>query len=122
MHVAVVEDNDLVRQSYERILDAVQLAPNCFSNAETFLEADPDVELVIADLHLPGISGNELLKRLRAEGKSVPFILLSGDFDANQSLVPDPSAKTAFLGKPFSLQKFVDVANQLTGKNLKLPN
>ncbi|EMF0718800.1 response regulator [Citrobacter freundii] len=49
------------------------------------LDSEQNIDLVISDLHMPEISGLDLLALLRAQGWSKPFILLS----ANEVMASD---------------------------------
>ena len=67
LQVALVEDDPRIRQLIEdEILDEGHSCC-CFSNAEAFLEALPDlsVNLVLLDLMLPGMNGLDCLRALQ---------------------------------------------------------
>lgn len=42
------------------------------------LEANPDISLIVLDMKMPGMSGIEIIKRLRQAGSSIPVLMLTG--------------------------------------------
>ncbi len=69
--------------------------------------ASGDWDMVIADYSLPGISGLDLIRRIKAEvGRSVSWILITayGDQDIRDKAVSLGVA--AYLPKPFSIEEF----------------
>ena len=69
--VAIVEDDDSVRRSIERLLRANDYATAAFASAEEFLQSDVVDSAVglVLDIHLGGMSGIELRRRLSAAEK-----------------------------------------------------
>lgn len=49
------------------------------AEAMTLLEADPGIELMLLDLHMPGMNGLELLRELKLKFASLPVVVLSSD-------------------------------------------
>ena len=47
--------------------------------AQALLEQHPDIELVLLDLHMPGMSGLDLLSELKVRFSSLPVVVLSSD-------------------------------------------
>ena len=75
--------------------------------AETPLEAmalahDEDVDVVVADIHLPKFSGVELAHELRAAGLQAPILFISGDPGALTEAGSAGFARTRILAKPFT--------------------
>lgn len=75
--------------------------------AETPLEAmtlahDEDVDVVVADIHLPKFSGVELAHELRASGLSAPILFISGDPNALTDAGAAGFDHTRVLAKPFT--------------------
>ncbi|SDP59216.1 HDOD domain-containing protein [Ectopseudomonas guguanensis] len=63
-------------------------------------------DLVIADGELPGLDGLELLRQLRRHPRTpaLPFVLISGRFDASSVRAARPLAPSAYLAKPFNAE------------------
>ena len=76
MHIAVIEDNQSMAKGIAYVLRDAGHAVDVLHDglqAEQFLQSDT-AELVILDINLPGISGTEILKGLRARGDTRPVI------------------------------------------------
>ena len=104
--VAVVEDDDVARCALGRLLKAAGFEPALFDSAETFIASRPTRALLclIVDVHLTGMSGLELQRRLHGEGADVPIIVTTGDrADAIRDRAQQEGC-AAFLWKPFSAE------------------
>src|SRR5690348_9789487 len=92
--IAVVDDDDAVRESLSFLLSIAGHPVMDFGSAEEFLQcgALDQVRGLILDHHMPCISGLELAARLRAGGWQLPILLITG--------VPSPAivARAAELG------------------------
>ena len=83
--IFIVEDHELVLESYATLIDmqdGVEVAGSA-ATAEEALAALPQAapDLVLADISLPGMSGIDLLRRLRQEGPSPPVLIITGHDD-----------------------------------------
>ncbi len=104
--ILLVEDEEQVRTFAARALEAlgyvVLEAANGSEAFEFFQRSATPVQLLITDVIMPELGGPALVKRLRSQGKQIPVLYISGY--AEQALGPDgvPTARGAFLQKPFS--------------------
>jgi signal transduction histidine kinase len=73
-------------------------------------------DLLILDLLLPGLSGTEILERMRRmpQDKRMPVLILSGHPEAAKDAVQNKGADD-FLLKPFNRNRFIDKVLQLLG-------
>jgi len=103
MLVAVVEDDEPSRAAMGRVLRAGGFEPVLFNSAEAFLEAAPTRSplCLIVDVHLTGMSGIELQRRLRETGVAPPIIITTGDREESVRVRAQQNGCTAFLQKPF---------------------
>ncbi len=104
-HILVVEDNAEVRQFLVETLGehySVTTAPNGADGVEQALAQPPD--LIISDVMLPGMSGNQLVQHLRehAELDQTPIVILTARADAELRLELLQSGAQDYLLKPFS--------------------
>ncbi len=70
-------------------------------------------EIAILDLTMPGMSGQELARKLRQQKPDLPVLLISG---YTQDPIPDleMSGITSFIAKPFRLEAFVAALRKIT--------
>src|SRR3954470_4508999 len=100
-YVAVVDDDEMVCQSFGRLLRAAGLQPITYMSAEAFL-ADtkhPQFDCLVLDIHLGGMSGIELGERLVAEGGHAPFICISAHDEPDVRAGAEAAGCAAFFRK-----------------------
>jgi two-component system, LuxR family, response regulator FixJ len=91
--VAVVDDDDAVRQSLRFLIEVIGHEVEVFAGAADFLKAElRHIACVILDHHMPGMTGLELVAHLRAAGVPIPIMLITG------ALSPTISGRAAALG------------------------
>jgi len=107
--VAVVEDDPSTRRSLDRLLSAAGFATEAYASAEAFLEAAAErrSDCLVLDIHLLGMSGIELRRRLVASGANIPVIFITAvDEDALECEALRAGC-VAYLHKPFPAQHLV---------------
>ncbi len=102
--VAVVDDDESVRESLPDLLKEFGFATRTFSSAEEFLASGcvNQITCLILDNAMPGITGLELQRTLRGQGQSVPIIFITGQGDENVRLRALEQGAVECLLKPFS--------------------
>jgi DNA-binding response OmpR family regulator len=110
--IYIVEDEEHLARGLRINLEREGYETEVFSTGEGALQrlqeagAGP-VDLLVLDVMLPGISGLDLLKLLRAEGNSVAILLLTA-LDSESDVVAGLDAGADdYLAKPFSLPVFL---------------
>ena len=107
--VLVVEDDDGLRSSLGRVLTANGFRPALAATAEDalpLLEAS-EVDVVLADLRLPGMDGHALLRVLQRAGAALPVILMSGQATMEDTILAVRERAVDFLCKPFPTEALV---------------
>jgi FixJ family two-component response regulator len=74
--VAIVEDDPAMRKSVDRLLRAHGYGTAPFASAEAFLASDAAdrARALVLDIHLPGLSGIELCRRLQDGRRGLPVV------------------------------------------------
>jgi FixJ family two-component response regulator len=82
--IALVEDDPFVRRSLQRLLSTMGYDVSPFGSAEDFLanRAATRFSCLLLDIHLPGMSGHELVDHLIQIGDELPVVLISSDASA----------------------------------------
>lgn len=100
--VAIVDDDEPLREALGSVMKAAGFSPRTFASAEEFLAGDErdDTACLVLDVRLPGMSGIELQKQLSETDGRLPivFITAHGDAMLRDSLMRAGAA--AFLYKP----------------------
>jgi FixJ family two-component response regulator len=108
--VIVVDDNEGLLKSVSRLLARHGVESRTFASAEALLESDcvPTATCLLLDIHLGGISGIELRRRLAASGSKRPVIFMTAnDDEATRNEAMDAGC-IAYLQKPFAGQVLLD--------------
>ena len=115
--VAVVDDNESVRESLPDLLQQVGYAVQAFASAEEFLasEVGDQTSCLVLDVGLPGMSGPDLQQELIRRGKLIPIVFITAQGD--KSLRPRLTAAgaVACLFKPFSDTALLDAVEVAVG-------
>ena len=101
--VHVIDDDEALRDSLAFLLRTARLDVQSYPSAMAFLEALPEANLscVITDVRMPGMSGIDLLRRLRERKISVPVIVITGHGDIPLAVEAMRIGAIDFLEKPF---------------------
>lgn len=107
MRIAIVEDNaDLASAISYRLTDhghAADVLPDGTA-ADQFLQSD-GADLVVLDINLPGLSGLEVLKRMRGRGDGTPVILLTARDGTEDRVAGLDLGADDYLVKPFEMDE-----------------
>ncbi len=108
--VAVIDDDEGLRDSVEYLLSLCGYRTECFSSAEEFLSsvATCKAACLVVDIQLGDISGLELARQLIADGHQYPIIFMTGLTDESIRLQAEAVGGKAFLGKPFPAKMLID--------------
>jgi FixJ family two-component response regulator len=101
--VAIVDDDDSMRDALDGLLKAVGYPARAFASAEEFLKSGQQhqTSCVIADIRMPGMSGLELQAQLNAERCRIPIIFITAHGDAKMRMQALRAGAVEFLSKPF---------------------
>jgi two-component system response regulator FixJ len=100
--IAVVDDDQSVREALENLICSVGFEVRLFASAENFLDSDTpaQTDCAILDVRLPGLSGLELQQRLAVDGQSIPVIIITAQGDGKTQDEAVAAGAIAFLKKP----------------------
>jgi two-component system response regulator PilR (NtrC family) len=103
--VLVVDDDETIRDTLYDLLSEEYVCQTAETAEKAFarLEADP-YEVVLTDISMPGLSGLELLGRVRQRFPNTPVIIISGIGDQEHAQGLIKLGAFDFLLKPFTLE------------------
>ncbi len=101
--VAIVDDDDSVRNALQGLLKAVGLPALAFASGEEFMMSGQhhQTSCLIADIRMPGMSGLELQAKLNSERCRIPIIFITAHGDAKMRMQALRAGAVEFLAKPF---------------------
>jgi len=108
--VHVVDDNEGVRNLVSTILESVELRCVAWSEPEAMLAAADreTIHALVIDVRLGGMSGLELVRRLRDRGVTSPVVFISGVNEVPVAVEAMKLGAHDFLAKPFTAQSLID--------------
>jgi FixJ family two-component response regulator len=107
--IVVVDDDDGMNQAIRRLLSAAGFRALTFASAEALLEAGTAAQAacLVLDIHLPGLSGFELHRRLIQNGIGLPVVFITAYDDPDSLQQARTAGAIAYLTKPFSGQSLL---------------
>ena len=113
--VLVVDDEAPIREIERRILDRGGyhvIEASSAAEALTSLEDGKPIDLLIADLDMPEVSGDEMVRRIRSLRPDLKVLYVTGHIDRLMDTRPLWDGE-AFLDKPFSMNGLVEAVTLL---------
>ena len=111
--IAVVDDEAGVRTMVRRVLRQANYEVAAFPSGDDFL-ASLAVRVpacVILDVHMPGLSGFDVLAQLRTTGRIVPAVLITASDDRALDRAVLDAGGVALLHKPFASDELLETVN-----------
>ncbi len=101
--VHVIDDDEAVRASIDFLLRTAQLSVKTYDSAAAFLKVAASIAsgCIITDVRMPGLSGIDLLRRLKEMQIGLPVIVITGHGDVPLAVDAMKSGAVDFLEKPF---------------------
>ena len=114
LRVLLVEDDAAVRLGTVQALQLADIEVDAFGCAEDALERlDGDFPgIVVSDVRLPGMTGLELLERVKAVSSSMPVILVTGHGDIAMAVHAMRLGAYDFVEKPFASERIVELVRR----------
>jgi|SRR5215467_9367146 len=102
--IAIVDDDESVREATKGLMRSVGLAVEAFSSGEDFLRSPHlgRTACLVTDVNMPGMSGLDLHRRVAALRKSIPTILITAYPNENVRARALSAGVLCYLVKPFS--------------------
>ena len=112
--VDIVDDDASVRRALGRLLNSVELRSHGYSSARAYIESiDKDgAACVLLDIHLPEISGIELLEHLGEVAPNLPVICMTGRDGSEIERRARTAGARACLRKPFDESELFDAISK----------
>jgi FixJ family two-component response regulator len=123
--IAVVDDDESVRKSLIRVLNAAGLAAHGFASGDAFLESswklDPP-DCLLLDLQMPGLTGPEVHNILNSMDVKFPIIIISSDDSPSTREQCMRRGAVAYLKKPIDIEVLLQAFTLAMVKPARLPS
>ncbi|HVR67128.1 MAG TPA: response regulator [Verrucomicrobiae bacterium] len=102
--IAVIDDDLSVRRALERLLRASGYDAAVFASGHEFFYSleDRTPDCLILDLHMPGMNGLEVQRRLRETGVRLPVVVITGHDEPQTRTQCLDAGAAAYLCKPLN--------------------
>ena len=100
--IAVVDDEASVRTALQRLLRSAGMEVEVFADGEAFLQslANHEPDCIVLDIHMPDVTGFNVLERLAKAGSSLPAIIMTGHDSPETHARALAAGCIAYLRKP----------------------
>lgn len=118
--VLVVEDNDLVRMLTVEVLEEIGYQVLQAEDAEEalpILRGDTAIDLLLTDVGLPGMNGEELAQAARQARPQLPVLFATGFAEIVHIDGSELATRMSMIAKPFSIDALRDKVNGMLGRN-----
>jgi FixJ family two-component response regulator len=101
--ITIIDDDESVLVAAQMLVTSFGFKTRAFSSAEEFLQSPSldETACLISDVHMPRVSGIELQRVLRSQGRNIPTILMTAFSNENVKSRAFAGGAVCFLIKPF---------------------
>ena len=119
--VFVIDDDESMRKSLERLLDAARYKTEIFKSASAFLSrsAHSGPSCVIVDVKMPGLTGIELQNALIEIGREEQLVFVTGHGDIAMCAAVMKAGAVDFLPKPFKSKQLLESVERALSRSVE---
>jgi two-component system response regulator FixJ len=119
--VHIIDDDDALRDSLAFLLSSAGIEAKSYDSAAAYLNAPERAAAgcIVTDVRMPGLSGIDLLRKLKSEGSSVPVIVMTGHGDVPLAVEAMKLGAFDFVEKPFDDDALLGSVRSALGQGAK---
>jgi FixJ family two-component response regulator len=108
--ISIIDDDISVRIAISRLVRSLGYVADAYASAGDFLKSQRvnDTWCVIADVHMPGMTGIELQEALKVQGRSLPIIFVTAFPEESIRARALKAGAVDFLSKPFDGTRLIE--------------
>jgi two-component system nitrogen regulation response regulator GlnG len=113
--VWIIDDDRSIRWVLEKALGRESISAKCFGSADEALAALDDgqtPQVLISDIRMPGSSGLDLLRHVKAKHPELPVIIMTAYSDLDSAVAAFQGGAFEYLPKPFDVDQAVDLVRR----------
>lgn len=109
LDIAVIDDDDSFRLALVESLSSLGYQADGYVSAEDYISTvgGKSFSCVVTDIHMPGMSGIDLMHRLAAQGSTTPVVLITARSDTNLEAKAAAAGAVCLLRKPFEINDLI---------------
>jgi FixJ family two-component response regulator len=109
LEIAVIDDDEPFRVALVESLLSLGYGSSGYASAEEYLGVigRNSFNCVVSDIHMPGMSGLDLIKHLAVEGSMTTVILITARSDADLEAMAAVAGAVRLLRKPFAIKDLI---------------
>ncbi len=115
--ILIIDDEDMLRELLKDMLvDAgfnVMTAKDGYEGVEIYMQNKQKIDLVISDIGMPRMGGEETFKKIKAINPSVKFVFISGFLEIDKKQELEKRGISGFIQKPFKAQDMLQLINKI---------
>jgi FixJ family two-component response regulator len=110
LEIAVIDDDESFRVALVESLSSLGYGADGYASAEDYVRAigDTSFNCIVTDIHMPGMSGLDLMKYLAARGSTAPVVLITARSDSNLEAKAIVAGAACLLRKPFEIDDLIN--------------
>ena len=119
--ILIVDDEAVIRDGLKRILEGRLFSVETCSSGYAAIELlhKQDFDLIVTDLKMPGMSGIEVLKAVKALQPNVPVIMITGYATVDTAVEAIKNGAVDYLSKPFAPDQFLEKVENALKQRIK---
>lgn len=126
IHLLIADDHPLFREAIrnatqQQFEDATIAETGSLDESIDYIDNNPDLDLVLLDLNMPGMDGLNGIVTLRNSYPEVPVVVLSAEEDKNIVLQSMTYGAVGFITKSMAREKIIDAVKQVLDGQTFLP-
>jgi two-component system response regulator FlrC len=117
--ILIVEDDPTLRMALLDTLEAAdfQVFEACNGKEALLQLMHQDIDVIVSDVQMDGMDGNELLKATREKYPSIPFVMMTAHASVQRAVAAMRDGATDYLQKPFEAASLVSTVNRMATRS-----
>jgi DNA-binding NtrC family response regulator len=118
LRLVLIDDDEGVLRALGMLLRAMKFEVEMFNSPQSGIDyatTPASIDLVISDLRMPGLTGEDVIRQLKSRRPSLPVVIMSGHATSNDIARLRAIGMSAFISKPFTPDQLLGTIRELFG-------
>ena len=110
LEIAVIDDDESFRVALVDSLSSLGYRSDGYASGEAYFrgQRNKPFNCIVTDIHMPGMSGLDVVRRLSAEQTTIPVVLITARSDRNLQAKAAAAGAARLLRKPFEINDLIE--------------